>query len=391
TDPVRYALEMARRFSATEKAKGIAGSSAPVRRIQIPDTDISALVEMNKLTLIGRVSNPTAQNTRALDVPNGRVRVTINGLLPLETRLEISLPSGETPVVELEYKKLGKHCFLCSSLSHDKDSCPSALNDGRRPILVGINQVRTTERLAYRRRAEPRRERTDRQYHNSRLGPIHDDYKRLNHPCAPRERDDRVSRRDLPHHEHLRNQLSTQSSSYISEPRSERWVPKKDSSSSRLFANEGALTSPAPSTSPQVPPSQVSHTPSPRPAREPMRHLSTAASGSINVSSERRSALERLAPAGRLSALERLSPAESLTGSHDRCSALARISLPANKELNLPQREDSRSGFGHIHEDEQLFLEETTQDAPYGSETSGLTLPTSGSSPIRSLSEDMRY
>ncbi|CAN6820144.1 unnamed protein product, partial [Brassica oleracea] len=30
-------------------------------------------------------------------------------------------------------------------------------------------------------RSEPRRERTDRQYHNSRLGPIHDDYKRLNH------------------------------------------------------------------------------------------------------------------------------------------------------------------------------------------------------------------
>nr|VDD42294.1 unnamed protein product [Brassica oleracea] len=198
-----------------------------------------------------------------------------------------------------------------------------------------------------------RRERTDRQYHNSRLGPIHDDYKRLNHPRAPRERDDRVSKRDLPRHEHLRNQLSTQSSSYRSEPRSERWVPKKDSSSSRLFANAGALTSPAPSTSPQVPPSQVSHTPPPRPAREPMR----------------------------LPALERLSPAESLTGSHDRRSALARISLPANKELNLPQREDGRSGSGYLHEDEQLLLEETTQDAPYGPGTSGITLPTSGSSP----------
>ncbi|KAF3609597.1 hypothetical protein DY000_02045158 [Brassica cretica] len=363
SDPVRYALEMARRFSATEKAKGIAGSSAPVRRIQIPDTDTSALIEMNKLTLIGRVSNPTAQNTRALDVPNGRVRVTINGLLPLEIRLEISLPSGETTVVELEYEKLEKHCFLCSSLSHDKDSCPSALNDGRRPIPVGINQVRTTERLTYRRRVETRGERTDRQYHNSRLGPIHDDYKRLNHPRAPRERDDRVSKRDLPRHEHLRNQLSTQSSSYRSEPRSERWVPKKDSSSSRLFANAGALTSPAPSTSPQVPPSQVSHTPPPRPAREPMR----------------------------LPALERLSPAESLTGSHDRRSALARISLPANKELNLPQREDGRSGSGYLHEDEQLLLEETTQDAPYGPGTSGITLPTSGSSPIRSLSEDRRH
>ncbi|RID46975.1 hypothetical protein BRARA_I03609 [Brassica rapa] len=312
---------MARRYSATEKAKGIVGPSAPVRRIQIPDTDTSALIEMNKLTLIGRVSNPAVQNTRALvdfflqhwqvsgsvtgrelgpylfqfsfesekdlqsillkgpyhfkrwmfmlqrwepivsesfpslisfwirilgiplhywneqaleaigsglghveskDVPNGRVRVTINGLLPLETRLEISLPSGENAMVELEYEKLEKHCFLCSSLSHDKDSCPSALNDGRRLTPVGINQVRTTERLVDRRRAEPRRERTDRQHLNSRLGPNN-----INQLRPSRERDDRVSRRDLPHHDHMRNQLSRQSSSYRSEPRSERWVPKR--------------------------------------------------------------------------------------------------------------------------------------------------------------------
>ncbi|CAN6977327.1 unnamed protein product, partial [Brassica rapa subsp. trilocularis] len=294
-------------------------------------------------------------------------------------RLEISLPSGENAMVELEYEKLEKHCFLCSSLSHDKDSCPSALNDGRRLTPVGINQVRTTERLVDRRRAEPRRERTDRQHLNSRLGPNN-----INQLRPSRERDDRVSRRDLPHHDHMRNQLSRQSSSYRSEPRSERWVPKR-------YANAGALPRPAPSISPQAPPSQVSHTPSPRPAREPMRSLSTAVSGSINGSSERRSALERIAPAERLSALERLSPAESLTGSHDRRSALARISLPSYKELNFPQCEDSRSGSRYLYVDEQLLLEETTQDAPYGPGTSGLSLPIADSSPIRSLSEDRRH
>lgn len=57
---------MARKFTASKKAKGPAGSSAHVRRIQIPPTDNSALIEMNKLTLIGRVTNPEMQNTRAL-------------------------------------------------------------------------------------------------------------------------------------------------------------------------------------------------------------------------------------------------------------------------------------------------------------------------------------
>lgn len=57
---------MARRFTDSKKAKGPAGSSAHVRRIQIPPTDNSALIEMNKLTLIGRVTNPEMQNTRAL-------------------------------------------------------------------------------------------------------------------------------------------------------------------------------------------------------------------------------------------------------------------------------------------------------------------------------------
>lgn len=46
------------------------------------------------------------------DVPKGRIRLAINGLFPLETCLEINLPSGETKEVDLEYEKLEKHCFL---------------------------------------------------------------------------------------------------------------------------------------------------------------------------------------------------------------------------------------------------------------------------------------
>lgn len=209
------ASTMARRYTASEKAKWTCKSTSPVRRapIPIPRTDNSALIEQNKLTLIGRVTNPSTQNTRALvdfflqhwlvagsitgrelgphlfqfsfeserdlqsilnkapyhfkrwmlmlqrwepsvsenfpsiisfwirvhglplhfwtdealeaigsglghvdlkDATKGRLRVSINGLLPLERYLEVSLPSGDILKVELEYEGLHKHCFFCS-------------------------------------------------------------------------------------------------------------------------------------------------------------------------------------------------------------------------------------------------------------------------------------
>lgn len=62
---------MTRRFSTAEKGKWTAAPSvpsAPVRRapIPIPATNNSVLIEQNKLSLIGRVTNPAAQNTHAL-------------------------------------------------------------------------------------------------------------------------------------------------------------------------------------------------------------------------------------------------------------------------------------------------------------------------------------
>ncbi|KAF3569090.1 hypothetical protein DY000_02015947 [Brassica cretica] len=141
---------------------------------------------------------------------------------------------------------------------------------------------------------------------------------------------------------------------------------------------------PAHSLSPQIPLSQVSHTPSLRPLKEPMQPVSAAASGSMNVSSDRRSALERLAPAkDRLFALERLSPAGSYNGSQERCSALACIYLPSDREP-LPQLERlSPAGTFEIR-----YLQ---PDVPFadGMGASGLKVPTNGFSPIRSLIEDI--
>lgn len=96
------------------------------------------------------------------DVDQGRIRVWINGLKPLEMLMDISLPSGEIKQVELEYEELEKHCFVCHSLSHDRNDCPSlqAQANARTHTEppMGISQNRTRERLDadMRRQAEKR-------------------------------------------------------------------------------------------------------------------------------------------------------------------------------------------------------------------------------------------
>lgn len=283
------------------------------------------------------------------NVPKGRIRLAINGLLPLETCLEINLPSGETKEVELEYEKLEKHCFLFSPLSHDKDDCPSGCIGDVRSKLVGINQARTLEKLAERRRKYPRRDMTNLPLHTSRFGASHQEHgehNRLRHSRPMGERDDRTERRDFPHYNQRRPQISTRSSSYRTEvPQTEKWVPRKESSVTHSRSTyDFNVNRPAHSLSPQIPLSQVSHTASLRPLKEPMQPVSAAASGSMNVSSDRRSALERLAPAkDRLFALESLSPAGSYNGSQERCSALACIYLPSDREP-LPQHEGGGGG-----------------------------------------------
>ena len=160
------------------------------------------------------------------DVPKGRIRLAINGLFPLETCLEINLPSGETKEVDLEYEKLEKHCFLWSPFSHDKDDCPSVCIGDVRSKPVGINQARTLEKLAERRRKYRRRDMTNLPLHTSRFGASHQEHSehnRLRHSRPMGERDDRTERRDFPHYNQRRPQISTHSSSYRTEfPQTER-------------------------------------------------------------------------------------------------------------------------------------------------------------------------
>ena len=92
------------------------------------------------------------------EVERTRIRVWVNGLRPLEMILDISLPSGEIKQVELEYKNLEKHCFICHYLSHDKDNCPSQQAQANTRFsgaqAMGISQNRTWDRLESDRRRQ---------------------------------------------------------------------------------------------------------------------------------------------------------------------------------------------------------------------------------------------
>lgn len=57
---------MAHTYSRSEKGKWVADPTRTERRrpVQIPRSDNSALIEDNKLTLIGRVTNPAVQKTQ---------------------------------------------------------------------------------------------------------------------------------------------------------------------------------------------------------------------------------------------------------------------------------------------------------------------------------------
>lgn len=283
---------MSRRYSSRDKEKWVSDPSRPPKRspIVLPETNCSRLIEEHRYTLIGRVTNPAMQNTRALvdfflqqwqvvgsftgrslgpllfqftfeseqdlqaimakapyhfkkwmfilqrwepivsdlfpatipfwvtihgiplhywtddslraigkalgpvettDEVKERIRVIVNGLKPLERFLEISLKSGETKKVELEYEKLEKHCFSCLSLSHEAGNCPNktASEDSPSPRL-GITQLRTLDRIAEsRKRADNRKLSRFSPYERSHGEPTNDS--RRDHPRGqPQQRHD---------------------------------------------------------------------------------------------------------------------------------------------------------------------------------------------------------
>ncbi|KAG2246151.1 hypothetical protein Bca52824_085779 [Brassica carinata] len=211
---------MSHRYSREEKKKWIPARSQTNRKPPVKIQRIDLLIEENKFTLIGRVTNHATQNTKALVdfflqhwnvstdlltilnkapfhfkrwmiivqrwepvlgtvedcIPTqARVRVLINGLNPLDMTRDISLPSGEIIEVEFSYDNLQKYCFRCHSLSHEKDDCPSLENSRERdrsPNRIGISQRNTMARLDdNRRRYEERKRFKGHQVQHKREAP----------------------------------------------------------------------------------------------------------------------------------------------------------------------------------------------------------------------------
>lgn len=92
------------------------------------------------------------------NVAEGRIRVNINGLNPLEMAMPLELPTGEITTVQLEYERLEKHCFNCFSLQHEEKSCPkNAPLHAKEDRALGINQQRTLQSLEDTKRRQDSR------------------------------------------------------------------------------------------------------------------------------------------------------------------------------------------------------------------------------------------
>ena len=293
---------MSRRFSKEEKAKWVESVVKPRRRspLRIPESDNSALIAENKLTLIGRVTNPQVQRPRALveymvqywnlenrvmgreigperfffrfetevdlqlvlkrapyhfkkwmfilqrwepvisdafpalipfwirvhdipmhhctaqtlktiggdlgplldeDLPEGRIRVNINGLESLEMSIPIRLPTGEVTSVQLEYEKLEKHCFLCFSLAHEEKDCPQKVSDkSDKTRTRTLNQERTLRNITDNKRRQD--ERRNLGYSNRESAPHFRFTANRNDPKDSSRSDlrDRIRHRAVPSH-----------------------------------------------------------------------------------------------------------------------------------------------------------------------------------------------
>ncbi|VVA94141.1 unnamed protein product [Arabis nemorensis] len=76
--------------------------------------------------LVSLASNIGHYETYEIITAAARVRVQVNGLMPLITSSTIEFNTGEEVVAELVYEKLEKHYSNCIMLDHEIKDCPQA-------------------------------------------------------------------------------------------------------------------------------------------------------------------------------------------------------------------------------------------------------------------------
>lgn len=274
-----------------------------------------------------------------------RIRMDVNGLLPLEMKAHIELPSGEITEVEFEYVKIEKHCFTCFSLLHEEEDCPKRApgDPPAKERKLGITQAMALERIE----AGKRRHDENRGYKppSQRALPVYNERKsasRNDHSADVNERN--TTSRNEHHSSTYRGSMDyarrpPSSNSHRSE--GQRDVPSYRPRRSDDITNRYGLTvsgsynshhqrpprdtpvkyGPSPldgrSGNDQVRPnaSASSHTPPPVPIRERMEPPAGNSSPLESCKSrERRSALLRLAAPDLRDQLPRRSPISKQSG-----------------------------------------------------------------------------
>lgn len=348
------------------------------------------------LKAIGKEIGPV----EGFDVEQGRIRVLVNGLQPLEMKLDISV-AGSIKQVELQYENLEKHCFACKALSHEVFECPTSKARANlrnsQTSRADISQIRTLEKLdADRKRRDEKKITRALSVANAHPGSVReganqwfkpsyreeegsqgrtlhydygirrDPYHRSetlrahevdSHPRRPARERLSGSRNDI-----LASHRTTHSRNSRDSQRSE-WRPIADSSQSGTISKGNQ--------------SLYSHTPSPKPPRE-----------------ELLTEQERTLPTRQRSG-------DGIQTSNERRPALDRISQPAER-IPLLQDGVANSASGRLQEVDIQYLEDTLP-LPLR-QSGGSNLPSSSKrpaqqstglgegildrSPIRTLSED---
>ncbi|KAJ4910696.1 zf-CCHC_4 domain-containing protein [Raphanus sativus] len=295
--------------------------------------------------------------------------------------------AGEVIKVDLEYEKLEKHCFICFSLCHEKETCP--LNRDRtstKIVTQGISQHNTLKKLEeHRRKHDSRRvnsvssrERNSYTREQQQQSSQRSVYSRLQEP----------ERNRAPLNERTRSLGSRDEGKraygdYRRERHNDREMSSHHSFLSHRHHSPGRRTGRGPSPPPRSNEynrhqnsgqrTQSSRTPPPRPNREAMNLPAAPEPVEVNSrSKERISALERIEerpnqPGVRVSALERLE--EGTNQSADRISALERIQPPMEEDQRNVGLSDSL--LARLQDVEVRYMEEDHQSPLIGDDHTG--------------------
>ena len=96
------------------------------------------------------------------DIEGGRVKVFINGDLPLKFECKVGFDNGDVVKVTIKYEDLHRHCYTCKRITHEEGTCPNLSEVQReKNRLLRIEQKDQEERATkeafstpYRRNAE---------------------------------------------------------------------------------------------------------------------------------------------------------------------------------------------------------------------------------------------